>query len=68
MTPSIKNVAVIGAGVIGTGWIIRFLFNQKKVKVYDPQIKQRKFLLNEIKRVEPLLSKIYKKKINYLNS
>jgi carnitine 3-dehydrogenase len=62
--PSIKNVAVIGAGVIGTGWIIRFLFNQKKVNVYDPQIKQKKNLLNEIKRVEPLLSKIYKKKIN----
>ena len=64
MESSIKNVAVIGAGVIGTGWIIRFLFNQKKVNVYDPQIKQRKFLLNEIKRVKPLLSKIYKKKIN----
>jgi len=64
VTPSIKNVAVIGAGVIGTGWIIRFLFNQKKVNVYDPQIKQKKNLLNEIKRVEPLLSKIYKKKIN----
>jgi carnitine 3-dehydrogenase len=64
VTPSIKNVAVIGAGVIGTGWIIRFLFNQKIVNVYDPQIKQKKNLLNEIKRVEPLLSKIYKKKIN----
>ena len=64
MTSSIKNVAVIGSGVIGAGWIIRFLFNQKKVNVYDPQIKQKRFLLNEIKRVEPLLSKIYKKKIN----
>ena len=64
MTSSIKNIAVIGTGVIGTGWIIRFLFNQKKINVFDPKIKQRKFLLNEIKRVEPILNKIYKKKIN----
>ena len=61
---SIKNIAVIGIGVIGTGWIIRFLYNQKKIKVYDPNLEQRKNLLKEIKRVEPALKKIYKKKIN----
>ena len=62
MKSSIDNIAVIGIGVIGTGWIIRFLYNQKKIKVYDPNIEQKKNLLKEIKRVEPILKKIYKKK------
>ena len=35
MTGKINNVAVIGTGVIGTGWIIRFLTNKKRVWVYD---------------------------------
>jgi len=61
---SIEKVAVIGTGVIGAGWIIRFLFNQKKIYIYDPQKNQRKFLLDEIKRVEPILTRIYNKKIN----
>ena len=64
MTSSINNIAVIGIGVIGTGWIIRFLYNKKKIKVYDPNVEQKKNLLKEIKRVEPALRKIYKKKIN----
>ena len=64
MTSSINNIAVIGIGVIGTGWIIRFLYNKKKIKVYDPNVEQKKILLKEIKRVEPALKKIYKKKIN----
>ena len=64
MTSSINNIAVIGIGVIGTGWIIRFLYNKKKIKVYDPNVEQKNILLKEIKRVEPALKKIYKKKIN----
>jgi len=64
VTSSINNIAVIGIGVIGTGWIIRFLYNKKKIKVYDPSVEQKKILLKEIKRVEPALKKIYKKKIN----
>ena len=64
MKQSIENIAVVGTGVIGTGWIIRFLFNKKKVLVFDPQLKQKKFLINEIKRVKPILNKIYKKKID----
>ena len=64
MTSSINNIAVIGIGVIGTGWIIRFLYNKKKIKVYDPNVEQKKNLLKEIKRVEPALKKIYKIKIN----
>ena len=68
MKSSIDNIAVIGIGVIGTGWIIRFLYNQKKIKVYDPNIEQKKNLLKEIKRVEPTLKKIYKKKLIYQNN
>ena len=64
MKRPIENIAVIGTGVIGAGWIIRFLFNQKTICVYDPQLKQKKFLENEIKRAKPILKKIYKKNIN----
>jgi len=59
------TIAVIGTGVIGAGWIIRFLFNKKKVKVFDPSKKQKKFLLNEIKRTSKTLERFYAKKINF---
>ena len=64
MQDSQDTIAVIGTGVIGTGWIIRFLFNKKKVKVFDPSKKQKKFLLNEIKRTSKVLERFYAKKIN----
>jgi len=64
VTSSIIKVAVIGTGVIGTGWIIRFLYNKKQINIFDPNIKQKKFLLKEIERVEPILKKFYKNKIN----
>ena len=64
MRESQDTIAVIGTGVIGTGWIIRFLFNKKKVKVFDPSKKQKKFLLNEIKRTSKALERFYAKKIN----
>ena len=64
MQDSQDTIAVIGTGVIGTGWIIRFLFNKKKVKVFDPSKKQKKFLLNEIKRTSKALERFYAKKIN----
>ena len=64
MKSLIEKVAVIGTGVIGTGWIIRFLFNKKKINIYDPNIKQKKFLIKEIKRVKPILKKFYKNKID----
>ena len=35
MTKEIQKIAVIGTGVIGTGWIIRFLAHGKKVSAYD---------------------------------
>ena len=64
MKSSIEKVAVIGTGVIGTGWIIRFLFNKKKINIYDPNLKQKEFLIKEIKRVKPILKKFYKNKID----
>ncbi len=64
MQDSLDTIAVIGTGVIGTGWIIRFLFNKKKVKVFDPSKKQKQFLLNEIKRTSKTLERFYAKKIN----
>ena len=36
MTLRDLKVAVIGSGVIGAGWIARFLENGVNVRVYDP--------------------------------
>jgi len=41
---NIKNVAVIGAGVIGAGWIIRCLAHNKIVSAYDKDLKLKKNL------------------------
>ena len=59
MKQPIENIAVIGTGVIGAGWIIRFLFNQKIICVYDPQLKQKKFLVNQITIEENLIDYTY---------
>ena len=67
MKSTFNSIGVIGTGVIGSGWIIRFLLNKKKVYVYDPNKKQKEFLLSEIRRVKLSLSKIYKSKINIKN-
>ena len=67
MQSSINKIAVVGTGVIGTGWIIRFLFNKKQIKIFDPSDKQKKFLLDELKRTAPLLKKFYKSNINIKN-
>ena len=67
MKSTFNSIGVIGTGVIGSGWIIRFLFNKKKVYVHDPNKKQKEFLLSEIRRVKLSLSNIYKSKINIKN-
>ena len=36
---NIKKVAVIGTGVIGTGWIIRCLAHNKIVNAFDKDLK-----------------------------
>ena len=40
----IRNVAVIGTGVIGAGWIIRCLAHNKKVVAFDKDLKLKKRL------------------------
>ena len=58
MTSNIKNVAVIGTGVIGAGWIIRCLAHNKKVVAYDKDLKLNKRLVAEIKRTWPYVKAI----------
>ena len=61
MQSSINKIAIIGCGVIGTGWAIRFLANNKEVCVFEPNFNQRKYLLKEIKRTKKIVKKFYKK-------
>ena len=42
MSNIINKVAVIGAGVIGAGWIIRCLAHNKKVVAFDKDLKLKK--------------------------
>ena len=64
----IKNIAVIGTGVIGVGWIIRCLAHNKIVHAYDKDTKLKKNLVTEIKRTWPYVKKLFNKKtINLKN-
>ena len=68
MPSKIKNVSVIGAGVIGTGWIIRCLAHNKNVVAYDKDFKLEKILVAEIKRTWHHVKKLFnKKKLNLKN-
>ena len=53
MKSNIKNVAVVGTGVIGTGWIVRCLAHNKKVVAFDKDLKLKKRLVTEIRRTWP---------------
>ena len=58
----IKKIAVIGTGVIGTGWIIRCLAHNKKVVAFDKDLKLKMRLVVEIKRTWPYVKKLFNKK------
>ena len=58
----IKKIAVIGTGVIGSGWIVRFLAHNKKVIAYDKDIRLKKKIIIEIKRTWPYVRKLFNKK------
>tara|TARA_B100000029_G_scaffold459192_1_gene489125 strand:+ start:343 stop:1284 length:942 start_codon:yes stop_codon:yes gene_type:complete len=60
--PQIRNIAVIGTGVIGTGWIIRCLAHNKIVYAFDRDIRLKKNLIAEIKRTWPYVKKLFNKK------
>ena len=74
MTSSIKKIAVIGTGVIGAGWTLRFLAKNKIVFVFDPKPEQKEFLLDEIQRTSKVINKFYKisnlpiNKLHFTNS
>ena len=51
----LKNMAVIGTGVIGTGWILRFLAHGIKVKAFDKNSQQLNFLKDEITRTNLII-------------
>ena len=61
----INKIAVIGAGVIGSGWVVRFLAHNKKVIVYDTDPNLRKKVILEVKRAWPFVKKLFNK--NKLN-
>jgi carnitine 3-dehydrogenase len=64
----IKKIAVIGTGVIGTGWIIRCLAHNFKVVAYDKDPRLKKKIIEEIRRASPFVKKLFnKKKINLKN-
>ena len=65
---NLKNVAVVGTGVIGTGWIIRCIAHGIKVKAYDINLKYKKNLIKEIKRTWPFVKKMFSKKKLNLNN
>ena len=68
MPSKINKIAVIGTGVIGTGWIIRMLAYNKKVTAFDLDIKKKIILIKEVKRSLPFVKKLFKKKkINLKN-
>ena len=67
-TSRINKIAVIGTGVIGTGWVIRMLAHNKKVAAFDLNIKQKELLIKEIKRAVPFVKKLFNKKLINLNN
>ena len=60
MPSPIDKIAIIGTGVIGSGWTLRLLAKKKEIYVFEPSIKQKKFLLDEIKRTTKSLKNFYK--------
>ena len=54
-----KKIAIIGAGVIGTGWVIRLLAHNKNVIVYDKNPKLKKKIILEIKNAWPFIKKLF---------
>ena len=58
----INKVAVIGTGLIGTGWVIRCLAHNKIVYAFDKDLKLKKKSVKEIKRTWPFVKKLFNKK------
>ncbi len=59
MRSDIQRIAIIGSGVIGSGWVIRLIAKKKTVNVFEPNSSQKKFLIEEIKRTSKNIKKFY---------
>ena len=64
----IKKIAVIGTGVIGSGWIVRFLAHNKKLCYYDKNIRLKNKIIEEITRTWPYVRKLLSKKKIKINA
>ena len=51
------QIAIIGTGVIGTGWCARLIANGHKVKAWDPAKNFGNQLQSDLKRLWPILKK-----------
>src|SRR5690625_4288053 len=54
----IQNITVVGTGVIGNGWITRFLANGYDVIAYDPAENAEEKTKQAIKEVWPTLEQV----------
>ncbi len=54
----VRRVAVVGAGVIGSGWALHFLRMGLDVDVYDPAPQARRDLLRVLEETWPLLERL----------
>src|SRR5688500_11679855 len=54
----IRRVAIVGAGVIGSGWAAHFLAHGMEVVATDPAPQAKEDMLQRIDRVWPLLEQL----------
>ena len=52
-----EQIAIIGTGVIGTGWVARLLVNGHQVNAWDPSEGFGKKLKKDIDSLWPILKK-----------
>ncbi|SEU05481.1 carnitine 3-dehydrogenase [Salinibacillus kushneri] len=55
---SIKHITVVGTGVIGNGWITRFLANGYHVTAYDPDAEAEQKTREAVQRAWPYMEKM----------
>lgn len=55
MSTHIKNITVVGTGVIGIGWIARFLANGYQVTAFDPAPNAEEKVIKSLSEIWPTL-------------
>ncbi|GAB3048779.1 3-hydroxyacyl-CoA dehydrogenase NAD-binding domain-containing protein [Virgibacillus ainsalahensis] len=56
--PEVKNITIVGTGVIGNGWITRFLANGYHVTASDPDPAAEERTREAVKRAWPQMEKV----------